>query len=211
MKNMFKVIGIIVMVMIIGVSFTACDDGSGKDKDTVPAALQGTWESVDVDAQVVYTGTTFTFTEYEPAGSITGSILSVGTITKEAYLETEVLSRLEEEAPALAQLGITEDDFDDIVDAILNDTLNDFIETLGLTDESVLDSFLDAFDALDDLQSYLDRVSTFYRYNGKVTAVTGYLTNYLSIGDPISSDEYGTVALYVDGTLESFGYLFEKQ
>ncbi len=210
MKNMFKSFGIIIMVMIIGFSFAACNDGSGNNYtgtvDTVPAALQGTWDEVYGDSTLVFTGTTFTYTL--EGSSYTVGNLSFGTISKATYLEMVVLSELENNASDLAQLGVTEDKFDDIVNAINNDTLDEFIAALGLgANEAYLDPLLNE---LDELLSSLDTI-TIYSYNGEVTAVNGFLANVFSVGDPMSSNDYGPILLSVEGTIDSFNYLFQKQ
>jgi hypothetical protein len=44
MKNLFKLLGIISLVLIIGFSMAACSSGGGDDGGSIDSALVGTWK-----------------------------------------------------------------------------------------------------------------------------------------------------------------------
>ncbi len=185
------------------------EEGQAEGPPSVPAALQGTWEDVAGTGKVVLTDTTFTFTMYGPPDStFTVGDLRFATISKKVYLKAGISSLLDAYEANLAPLGITESDLDDIVNAILDDTLDALIDTLNLQDESVLDPYLAE---LDDIKLFLDTVDTIYGFDGKVTATDGFFDYDYEIGDSVNDQTDGPIAIHQDGTMSAFSYLFEKQ
>ena len=78
MKNVYKLLGIIALAAVIGISMTAC----GGDDDLVPAELRGTWKGTGSlsAVTVTITGTTFKV-EHTTAGSFTADVSKVENVT----------------------------------------------------------------------------------------------------------------------------------
>jgi len=107
MKNIFKLLGIIALVAIIGFSFAACDNGDGdkgddgkKEEDTPISSFAGTWNASG-GRSIVFSGSTFTYkvngtTTYSGTFSVSGSTITfnamgLGTASGNFQLAGEAL------------------------------------------------------------------------------------------------------------------------